>query len=95
MRFMVHPTEAQQQHNVEIVLLNADGQEVVRIPGGFNITDIAALAPGEEAAVNFPVIVNNVVIPAAGAYSFELLNDGIHQVSVPFWAADLNVGGAP
>lgn len=82
---MVHPTEADKPHELEVRLMAEDGPTVGRIEIDFELAPVA-LRPGEELSVPFAVPLPSVELPHAGAYSFELLIDGVHQASVPFVA---------
>ena len=89
LRVLIHPTEAADIHKMEVILQDADGQRVAGADVEFGLSDTAGLAPGEHGslpvALSFP---EGVQLPAPGTYSFELLIDGVHQVSVPFIAIE-------
>lgn len=86
LRVMVHPTEAGKPHQMEVRLLAEDGAEAATVNIGFELGSNATVRPGEELSAVFPVPLHLVGIPHPGAYSFELLIDGIHQASIPFIA---------
>ncbi len=86
LRVMVHPTEADRQHTVEARLLAEDGEQIGMAEVAFEIAPSGEERPGEELAVAAGLALQMVILPNAGAYSFELLIDGIHQASVPFVA---------
>lgn len=88
LRIMVHPTEAEHRHKLQIILQGEDGQKVTEVQAEVQ----AELPPegieaGEEGELlipwNFP---GRPKLPAPGRYSMELLIDGVHQRSVPFKA---------
>lgn len=88
LRIMVHPTETQDAHKIQVRLMNEDGADVAQIDGEFQHSDPSAeedLALGEESAMALQIGFN-LALPKAGAYSFEILIDRIHQTSVPFRA---------
>lgn len=87
LRIMVHPTETQDAHKIQVRLMNEDGADVAQIDGEFQHSDPSAkdLALGEESAMALQIGFN-LALPKAGAYSFEILIDGVHQTSVPFRA---------
>ncbi len=85
MRVMVHPTEAKSPHKLEARLLAEDGEEVASLEIGFQVGS-SEVRPGEELSVPFALPMSQLPLPRSGAYSFELLIDGIHQASVPFLA---------
>jgi hypothetical protein len=81
---MIHPTETAGEHAMQVLLLAADGERVAEIEIGFGVSDAGALEAGEEASLPIVIPLTQVGLPGPGAYGFELLIDGIHQVSVPF-----------
>ncbi len=87
LRILVHPTEADRQHQLEVQLLSADGARIVGFQAQFGINDPSVLMPGEQISVPLPITPPpQIQLPAAGTYSFEVLVDGVHQASVPFMA---------
>lgn len=84
LRFLLHPTETEASHGVRILLLDEDGKTVAAVEGNFGVGDKGATVPGEEVAVVIAMPMVNVGIEHEGAYSFEILVDGVHQSSVPF-----------
>lgn len=88
LRVMVHPTEAEQPHQLEVRLMKEDGEEVGRVEIDFEL-ESQAVRPGEELSAPFAVPLHGVALPHQGAYSFELLIDGIHQASLPFIAESI------
>jgi hypothetical protein len=87
-RIMVHPTEAPFPHKLQLLFADADAHEVAKMELGFQATSAppVGLQPGEELAVMLPVQALGWPLPHPGDYRFDLLIDGIHQVSVPFVA---------
>lgn len=87
LRILIHPTEADRQHTLDVRLQGADGQPVVQVNVEFGLNEPGDLQPGEEASLPIPLALPpEVRLPGPGTYSFELLIDGIHQQSVPFVA---------
>lgn len=87
LRVLVHPTEADATHRLDVLLQGEDGQQVAQLEIEFGISDRSTLAPGEQVSVPLPIpFPAQVALPTPGAYSFELLIDGIHQATVPFQA---------
>ena len=74
-------------HNVEILLNDPDGREVVRMNGEIKIGPGPAEVGGR---VKVPQVVNleRLVFPKEGRYSFDVSIDGEHQVSVPLFLHD-------
>lgn len=90
LRIMVHPTEAQTAHAIQIILQDADGKRLAEINGQFQSEgEPKDLLPGEE--LSLPLAMNfQMEIPNPGQYSFEVLIDNIHQASLPFRAVQAN-----
>ncbi|MEQ9399745.1 MAG: hypothetical protein RJQ04_11335 [Longimicrobiales bacterium] len=73
-------------HEVEIVLRDPDGGEVVRMSGDLT------LGPGPGTGGNVirvPHVLNldGLVFPKAGSYGFDVKVDGAHHVTVPLTVA--------
>ncbi len=92
LRIMVHPTEAGKEHKIDALLLAEDGAEVARMEIGFELGP-QNVRPGEELSAPFAIPMHDFPIPHEGAYSFELLIDGVHQASVPFLAGPVASNG--
>lgn len=93
MRVVMHPTELQHSHKVEILLQDEDGQLVTRAEIGFEAQDqidLSMVPAGEDVPVpihwDFPA---RPAIPHPGRYSFEVLIDGNHKISLPLQAAEI------
>jgi hypothetical protein len=87
LRILIHPTEADRPHSLDVRLQGEDGQEAARIEIEFGLQTTAHLEAGEQASLPLPIpLPEQVQLPAPGRYSFELLIDGIHQATVPFIA---------
>jgi len=76
-------------HQVEIILADPNGEEMVRVDGEMH------LAPGpssEGGGVRVPHVLNmdGLVFPMAGRYGFDVRVDGVHHVTLP-----LTVSAAP
>ncbi|MDZ7731788.1 MAG: hypothetical protein U5R31_00570 [Acidimicrobiia bacterium] len=82
---MLHPTEAEGEHQLEARLLGEDGELVGSLKVGFGLVP-QDLRPGEELSGVFPVNLHDIQIDKPGAYSFEILVDKVHMGSVPFVA---------
>jgi len=90
LRILVHPSEADRTHQLDVRLQAEDAQEIAKFDVQFGIGDPGDVQPGEELSVALPLIMPpQIGMPQAGRYSFELLIDGIHQVSIPFIATHL------
>lgn len=86
-RVMMHRTEADKPHTLEVKLQDADGGDVVNVKVEFGVSDPDRIPPGDEVAVPIPWdFPKGPMLPHPGDYSFELLIDGHHQRAVPFTA---------
>lgn len=94
LRILVHPTETDRQHQMEVRLQGPDGEPVAKFSVDFGVTDPGQVQAGEEVSVPLPLTMPpNAALPQAGRYSFEILIDGIHQTSVPFISTHIPGGG--
>lgn len=89
-RIMLHPTEADVPHKLQVVLQDEDGKRLFDIGGDFNANPGGALRVGDEVNVQLAIKVKGP-LPRTGRHSFELLIDGTHQASVPFHVTDAQV----
>jgi hypothetical protein len=79
-RVLVHPTEAERAHTLEIRLIDDDGHELARMEGNFQA---AGGPPGRELPMNISLAVSNIGFERQGDYSIELLLDNQHVKSLP------------
>jgi hypothetical protein len=94
LRILIHPTEADRPHQLDVRLQGADGQELAKVEVQFGISNPGGTEPGEELSIALPLnMPESLIMPQAGRYSFELLIDGMHRASVPFIAK--HVMGVP
>lgn len=84
----VHRTEAEREHQVEIIVQSEDGNRIAEVGAGFQVgaTPESDLRPGERLNVPLVVPLIPVGLPVVGGYSIEVLIDGVHKAAVPFWA---------
>jgi hypothetical protein len=80
-RLLVHPTEADRPHSMEIRLIDSDGHELVKLEGSFSAS--GGGAPGRELPMNISLAMANTRFERAGDYSIELLVDNQHVKSLP------------
>lgn len=94
LRVQMHPTELDRSHELEILLQDEDGEVATRAKIGIQPPPDTQVPPGEQVTLpipwNFPM---QPAIPHEGRYSFEVLIDGVHQVSVPFTAVKIDRPG--
>ncbi len=90
LRIMVHPTEMEHPHQLQIIVQGEDGEKVTEVKAQVQVADPHLVPPGEEGELlipwNFP---GRPVLHQPGRYSMEILIDGVHQGTVPFKATTL------
>ena len=81
-------------HQVEIILRDPDGKEMMRLNGDLQVGPGPAMSGGE---VRVPQVLNieRLVFPKAGRYFFDVSVDEVHQVSVPLVVHGIGGGRAP
>ena len=90
LRILIHPTEMDRRHQLEVRLQGADGEPIAGFEIAFESTDPGDLEPGEHASLALPLVPPPTVgLPKPGRYSFEVLIDGVHQATVPFIAHEI------
>ncbi len=80
-RLLVHPTEAERPHALEIHLIDSDGGELAKMEGNFSAGPGGP--PGRELPMNISLGLPNIRFERAGDYSIELLVDNQHVKSLP------------
>jgi hypothetical protein len=80
-RLLIHPTEAERPHALEIRLIDSDGGELVKLEGSF--TSGTGGPPGREMPINISLAMSNTRFERPGDYSLELLVDNQHVKSLP------------
>jgi hypothetical protein len=95
LRILVHPTEISNAHALEILIQDADGQQITKVNVKFDAPEQAPELPvGEEPAMVLPwSFPGNPMLPHPGRYSLEILIDGVHQRSIGFTAQTPDTGG--
>jgi len=79
-RVLVHPTESERSHTLEIRLIDDDGHELARMEGNFQA---GGGPPGRELPMNISLALSNIRFERQGDYSIELLLDNQHVKSLP------------
>jgi hypothetical protein len=79
-------SEAQEQHQLKVILQDEDGKQVGQIEGQMGLATPAPGRPGEPVAL--PIVLNlaHLAIPRPGTYSFEILIDRNVVRTLPFTA---------
>ena len=90
LRILVHPTEMGRQHHLEILLQDEDGDQITRVNADVQLGDPDQVPPGELGEMlipwSFPA---KPQLPNPGRYAFEIVIDGIHQLTIPLRATGL------
>ena len=81
-------------HQVEIILKDPDGKEMMRLNGDLQVGPGPAMSGGE---MRVPQVLNieRLVFPKAGRFIFDVAVDGVHQVSVPLVVHGIGGGRPP
>jgi hypothetical protein len=88
LRILVHPTEMEHPHRLEIVLQDEDGEQITTVNGDIQLGGADLVPAGELGEILIPwSFPGKPLLPAIGRYSFELLIDGLHQRSIPLRAS--------
>lgn len=85
MRLRLHPMEVEHAHEFVLELWDLDGTRLLRTQATMGGTPYHG-APGRSTFIPLVVPLEDLVIPAPGAYSFQVAVDGIHLKSVTFYA---------
>jgi hypothetical protein len=82
-RLLAHPTEVSTSHTVRVLVVGTDGEDIAAMELQ---TSVVPHVPRPDQVVNWvlPFALHGILLPAPGAYSVEILIDGVHQKSVPF-----------
>jgi hypothetical protein len=91
LRIMIHPSEAEHQHRLRVIVNDIDGQSMAMAEVFLNPPPPEAraqLRPGEEFAAAIALNLSQVGLPRPTDYSVEILIDDIHQLSIPFNAKE-------
>ncbi len=81
LRILLHPTEVDRDHRLEVSLIDQDGRELVRADGTVNAK--GRTQPGREIGLPIAMNLNNVRFENPGDYSVEILLDDNHVKSLP------------
>jgi len=81
LRVLIHPMETDEDHAIEIRLIDSDGGELARIDG--NINARGTTTTGRDISMNMVINMVNTRFEHAGDYSIEIMIDGEHHKSVP------------
>jgi hypothetical protein len=82
MRVMVHPSEVDRPHAMEIRLMDSDGGELAKLEGQFSAAAGGGVA-GREIPMNMVLNFMNTRFEFGGDYSIEILINNQHMKSLP------------
>jgi hypothetical protein len=96
LRLLIDVAEARQQHQVELIYQDADGQRLAEVSGTIGPVAPDQPLPPPGRPFGIPVAFNLMLpIPGYGDYSLELFVDGEPKKSITLAAVQLEVPGAP
>lgn len=81
-RLLLHRTEADRQHAVEVRVLDEDGEELLRLHGHFQPRVPDDLPLGWDIPLLVTFSIGNLSLPQEARYSLEILGDGTHLKSL-------------
>jgi hypothetical protein len=82
-RLLFKPHDLDRRHELEIVLLNADGKQVASAKGDLTMPKSPDAPAGWKQAIILPLRFFNVPFQQQGHYSVEILADGQMLKSIP------------
>ena len=82
-RFLFRPHDLDRKHDIEILLLDADGKQVAQAKGDLTMPKSPDSPAGWKQAIILPLRFFNVPFKQAGHYSFEILADGQMLKAIP------------
>ncbi|WP_419162528.1 DUF6941 family protein [Candidatus Palauibacter sp.] len=79
LRIRAEPAEIDRQHELEIRCMDADGEELFKVQGGFSVQ----AAPGKSATFNHVVGISNLTFQKYGGHTFSIfINRDLKQTIV-------------
>lgn len=85
LRWLIHPTETEVRHRMQIRLVDADGQEMAKIEGDIETSGMPPA--GRSASVNMVINMANTRFERPGDYAFEVTMNNEHKKSIPLAVA--------
>ena len=89
MRWIIHPTEMNMRHHLEVRLVDADGGELAKIEG--DIEASGQSPAGREAGVNMVINLTNTRFDKPGDYAFDVLMNNQHFKSMSLRVATVPI----
>lgn len=95
-RILIDVAEAREQHHVELIYQDEDGQRLFQVSGSFGPVgpDEPLPAPGRKYGVSIAFNIP-LPVPRLGDYSLELLIDGVPGKSITLTAVQIPPPDAP
>lgn len=85
MRWLIHPTEMNVRHHLEVRMVDADGKELAKIEGDIEASGHSPT--GREANVNMVINMANTRFERPGDYGIDILMNNQHMKSLPLRVA--------
>jgi len=82
-RLLFKPHDLDRKHELEILLLDADGRQTASAKGDLNMPKAPGAPAGWKQAIILPLRFYNLPFKLAGHYSFEILADGQMLKAIP------------
>ena len=83
-RLLLHRTESDREHVVELRVLDEDGGQLAQLHGHFRALASPAHPKGWDVPMTAAFALNGLAVPRAGLYSAEVLADGAHMRTLNF-----------
>jgi hypothetical protein len=78
--------EAERPHQLEIIVVGEDGEEVARVDAELSMGSVDAVKPGESLHMPIAVDLRAAGLGRPGAYELRIYVDGEHRRTLQFWA---------
>lgn len=82
----LHRQELDRPHELNIIVMGEDGQQVAEVKGGFQAPASPNLEVHERQLIPMTLDLRAAEVPAAGAYTVDISIDGEHRRSLRFSA---------
>lgn len=82
-RLLLSPNDLDREHELQILLLNADGKHIASANGKLRVPKMPGTPAGWKQAVLLPLRFFNVPFVQEGHYSIEILYDGTMAKAIP------------
>jgi hypothetical protein len=81
--------EAERAHQLEIVVVGEDGEEVARMDAEVSVASVDAAKPAESLHMPIAVDLRAAGLGRPGAYELRIYVDGEHRRTLQFWAEQI------